>query len=60
MLFGSDYPFTKTAESIAGLRNVNAILGKSGLPEIPEEVIEGIIYRDSLSLLGLEDPRKKS
>ena len=60
VLFGSDFPFTTTSESITGLRNVNAILGTSGLPEIPEDVIEGIIHRDSLNMLGLEDPREKS
>ena len=56
VLFGSDFPFTTTSESINGVLNVNAVLGQSGLPEIPGEVIEGIIHRDSLSLLGIEDP----
>ena len=56
VLFGSDYPATTTTSSIAGLRNVNAVLGESGLPRIPDEVIEGIIHRNSLTLLGLEHP----
>jgi predicted TIM-barrel fold metal-dependent hydrolase len=59
VLFGSDFPFTNTGDSVNGLRNVNAILGQSSLPRIPAEVIEGILSRDALSLLGLEDPRKK-
>ena len=52
LLFGSDYPATTTGESLAGLRNVNAVLGQSGLPRIPDEVIEGIIHRDALATLG--------
>jgi predicted TIM-barrel fold metal-dependent hydrolase len=60
LLFGSDFPATTTAESMAGLRNVNAVLGQSGLPRIPEELIEGIIHRDALALLGIPDPRKEA
>ena len=59
VLFGSDFPFTTTADSVNGLRNINAVLAQSGLPRIPDEAIEGIIFRDALSLLGLEDPRKR-
>ncbi len=59
VLFGSDYPATTTAASIAGLRNVNAVIGTSGLPPVPEDVIEGILHRDSLGLLGLEHPGKR-
>jgi len=57
VLFGSDFPFTTTGDSIQGLRNVNRVIAQSGLPSIPEEVIEGIIHRDALSLLGLTEPR---
>lgn len=60
VLFGSDYPFTTTGSSLSGVRNVNAIVAQSGLPPIPEEVLEGIIHRDTLSLLGLPDPRQPS
>ena len=56
LLFGSDFPATTTAGSIAGVRDVNAILGESGLPRIPGEVIERIVHRDTLSLLGLRLP----
>ncbi len=58
VLFGSDFPFTTTQDSIAGLRGMNAVLGRSGLPKIPEEVIEGIINRDALGALGLKHPGK--
>jgi predicted TIM-barrel fold metal-dependent hydrolase len=53
LLFGTDYPFARAQESIDGLRNVNQITGSSGLPNIPKEIIEGILERDSLTLLGV-------
>ena len=58
VLFGSDFPFTTTADSINGVRNINHILANSGLPSIPQEVTEGIIHRNTLELLGLPDPGK--
>jgi uncharacterized protein len=59
MLFGSDFPFTTTGSSLDGVRNVNAILAQSGLPPIPANVVEGIIHRDTLSLLGLSRPCRR-
>ena len=56
VLFGSDFPFTTTGSSLAGVRGVNAVLAQSGLPPIPADVIEGIIHRDALSLLALPHP----
>jgi predicted TIM-barrel fold metal-dependent hydrolase len=58
VLFGSDYPATTTAGSLAGVRNVNAVIAQSGLPPIPAEVIEGIINRDALALLGIAPPER--
>ena len=60
VLFGSDFPFTTTGDSLAGVRGMNAILAQSGLPPIPAEVIEGIIHRDTLGLLGLKPPGNKA
>src|ERR1041385_438874 len=60
VLFGSDFPFTTTAESIAALRRFNDVLGQSGLPRVPDEVIDGIIQRDALGLLGLQDPHQSA
>ncbi len=54
VFFGSDFPFTKPSESVAGVRNVNAVVAGSPLPKIPEEVIEFILNRDSLGDLGIE------
>ncbi len=53
ILLGSDWPITTPAETIEGLRNLNQF-AQGGNPRIPDEVIESIIYRDSLSLLGIE------
>jgi uncharacterized protein len=59
VLFGSDFPFTTTGSSLEGVRHVNAVLGQSGLPPVPPEVIEGIIHRDALGLLGLAHPARR-
>ena len=53
ILFGTDYPFTTVNATIDGLRNLNAMLTGTSLPRINEDQIETLIYRDSLSLLGL-------
>jgi predicted TIM-barrel fold metal-dependent hydrolase len=53
LLLGSDYPFTTPGETISRLRDVNHIVGQSGLPRISSDVIEGLIERDALTLLGL-------
>ncbi len=49
VLFGSDFPFTTTKTSLSEFRNMNAILGTSGLPPVPGELIEEIIHRDTLT-----------
>lgn len=59
VLFGSDFPFTTTGDSLNGVRRINDILASSGLPGIPSEVTEGIINRDALKLLGLPHPAKR-
>jgi hypothetical protein len=53
LLFGTDYPFATAKESIEGLRRVNHIIGDSPLPRVSPEVVEAILERDALSLLGL-------
>ncbi|MBX2923786.1 MAG: amidohydrolase [Chitinophagaceae bacterium] len=59
VLFGSDFPFTTTGDSIKNIRALNSVTGSSGLPEVPAEVIEEIIHRDALSLLNLPNPLHK-
>ncbi len=60
VLFGSDFPFTTTGSSLAGVRGVNAVLAQSGLPPVPAEAIESIIHRDTLGLLGLKPPGNRA
>lgn len=54
LLFGTDFPLFSAADTIAGLRNINAFVEGTALPRVPEDVIEGIIHRESLTLLGLD------
>jgi predicted TIM-barrel fold metal-dependent hydrolase len=54
LLFASDFPAATPQETMDGMRKVNAIIGGTKLPPVPEEAIEEIIHRDSLELLGLE------
>ena len=53
IFFGTDYPFTTVESSLNGLRGVNQVAEGTGFPRIPEEVIEGIIQRNTLELLGI-------
>ncbi|MBI1900081.1 MAG: amidohydrolase [Planctomycetia bacterium] len=53
VLFGTDYPFTNVNATIAGLRGLNEMLAGTSLPRLDGEAIEAMIYRDSLSILGL-------
>ena len=59
VLFGSDFPFTTTGDSITQVRALNNVTGRSGVPEVPADVIEEIIHRDALHLLNLPNPLKK-
>lgn len=54
LFFGTDWPVTTPAEAMAGLRGLNGFAMRHHLPEVPEELIEGIIHRDALALLKLE------
>lgn len=56
LLFGTDYPFAKSHESIDGLRNANRVTGASGLPQVTPATIDGILNRDALGLLGIHAP----
>jgi uncharacterized protein len=54
LLFGSDLPIASPDETIAGMRKINDVISGTNLPRIDEDALEAIIYRDSLSLLGLD------
>ena len=53
LLFGTDYPFTTVNASLDGLRRLNEMLAGTALPRLDAQQIEAVIYRDSLSVLGL-------
>jgi hypothetical protein len=53
LLFGTDYPFADSRESIEGLRNVNRIVGASGLPQVSRQAVQDILDRDAFALLGI-------
>ena len=55
LLFGTDYPFTRAADSIDGVRSVNAVAGSSGLPRVSDAAVEEILERDAFALLGIND-----
>ncbi|WP_182869967.1 amidohydrolase family protein [Stieleria mannarensis] len=53
LLFGSDYPFTTVNESIAGLRKLNEMVAGTNLPQLNEQQIEKLIFRDGFEILGI-------
>ncbi len=53
LLFGTDYPIVKAQESIDGVRNVNRVIGDAPLPRVSKEVIDQILERDAVKLLGI-------
>jgi len=56
LLFGSDYPLWTPADAISRLRGISE-LRAGNLPHVLDETVESIIHRDTLALLGLDDPR---
>ncbi len=54
LLFGSDYPAITPQETIDGFHHLDHFIRQHHLPEVPMELIEGIIHRNSLELLGLD------
>lgn len=56
LLFGTDFPVTTVAETVAGLRGLCDI--RIDRFSLPREQVEALIYRDALTLLGLPDPRR--
>lgn len=53
LLFGTDFPFFTARQTIDGLRSVTGPAFGPQLPIIDEDVIEEIIHRPSLELLGI-------
>jgi len=53
LLLGSDYPFGTIEDASEALRRVNDVVRGSGLPPVPDSVIDEIIARDALGTLGI-------
>ena len=56
ILFGTDFPVTTVAETVAGLRSLCEV--RIDRFRLPAEEIERLIHRDALGLLGLETPSR--
>jgi hypothetical protein len=54
LLFGSDFPLWTPREGMEKMRRINEQVEGTNLPQIPDELIDAIIHRDSLKILGLE------
>jgi predicted TIM-barrel fold metal-dependent hydrolase len=53
LLFGTDYPFFTARATIEGLRSVTGTAFGAGMPVIEPDVVDAIITRPSLELLGI-------
>lgn len=56
VLFGTDYPVTTVAETVAGLRRLCEV--RIDRFSLPPERVEELIHRDALALLGLPAPHR--
>jgi len=56
LLFGSDFPHRSPAECIEALYSLNQISAGTNLTAIPRQKLRGIVERDALALLGIEQP----
>jgi len=54
LLLGSDYPFTTVKAMIDAIRSMNVYAEEHRLPKIREDILSGIIERDSLRELGID------
>lgn len=54
LLFGSDYPIWTPHFAIEKLRSLPQQFRGPGMPYLPEDVIDGIIHRNALDLLGIQ------
>ncbi len=53
LFFASDWPIMSPAETMDALHGFNKFSKEYHLPEVPDDLLEAIINRDSLPLLGL-------
>ena len=53
IFFGTDFPFFTVNQTIEAFRKINDIVEGTKLPRVPEKLIEDIIHRNTLEILGL-------
>ncbi len=53
LLFGSDFPYGRAADTIEALFSINYVAQGTNLPTVPRAALRGIVERESLALLGL-------
>ena len=56
LLFGTDFPFFTARQTIDGLRSVTGAAFGPGMPVVDAQVVEDIIQRPALELLGIAPP----
>ncbi len=54
LLFGSAFPAAKAQDCMETLLGFNKLLAGANLPAVPRSVIQGVLERETLSLLGIE------
>jgi len=54
LLFGSGFPFGNAGQCIETLLGFNKLLGDTDLPTVPRAVIQEVIERNSLEVLGID------
>ena len=55
LLFGSGFPSGNAGQCIETLLGFNMLLADTNLPTVPRGIIQNIIERDTLELLGIKD-----
>lgn len=56
LLFGSEFPYRSPAQCIEALYSLNQLVQGTNLAPIPREQLRGVVERDALALLGIEQP----
>jgi len=56
ILFGTDYPFTTFASTMKGLKDLEAFIERYHLPPLRPGLLDGIVNRNTLELLGIPNP----
>ena len=54
LLFGSAFPAAKAEDCMESLLGFNKLFAGANLPMVPRSIMQGVIERDTLKLLGIE------